>query len=258
MHVRTIRLPLLTVAALLVLAAGIAVFAADFGTGMMAYQSGDYATARKEFETLANQGDKDAQLILGDMCAKGQGVAVDVVEAWKWYQLAAASGARDAAQAAAQLGKHMTEAQLTTARERVLNWRPASTASAGEAAPPAPATTSMPSPSPPAPPPASDSGFFSNLARGATGLFGARNNARPPNGAATATIGIRGLSAADLQTAAPNPAALQAMESFAASPSTAAIFAQQARLQVESVPYLNPLSASASPAPSHKVSPLQH
>ena len=81
MCVPTIRLPLLSVAALLVLAGGIAAFAADFGTGMMAYQSGDYATARKEFETLANQGDKDAQLILGDMCAKGQGVAVDVVGA---------------------------------------------------------------------------------------------------------------------------------------------------------------------------------
>lgn len=256
MYVQVIRLAQLFLAAL---AATTALFAsaADFGTGMMAYQTGDFAAARTQFETLANRGDKDAQFILGDMYAKGQGVPRDKVEAWKWYQLAAAGGARDAAQAAATLGRQMTAAQLTRARERVLNWRPAGAAAAAPVA-----ATPTPAESPtqvtaPAPPPAdNDSGFFSNLARGATGLFGARGSARQPSSGATATIGIRGLTASDLRTAAPNRAALRTMQSFASSPSSAAAFARQAGLQVESVPYLLPATAQATP--SHKVSPLQH
>ena len=256
MYVQVIRLAQLFLAAL---AATTALFAsaADFGTGMMAYQTGDFATARTQFETLANHGDKDAQFILGDMYAKGQGVPRDKVEAWKWYQLAAAGGAPDAAQAAAALGRQMTQPQLTRARERVLNWRPAGAVGTAPAS-----TTPAPVESPnqvaaPAPPPANnDSGFFSNLARGATGLFGARDSARQPRSGATATIGIRGLTASDLRTAAPNRAALRTMQSFASSPSAAADFAHQAGLQTESVPYLVP--ATAQVAPSHKVSPLQH
>jgi hypothetical protein len=57
--------------------------------GFKAYRSGDYATARQELTTLAEQGDDAAQLHLGLMYRDGQGVLPDPREAEKWLQRAA-------------------------------------------------------------------------------------------------------------------------------------------------------------------------
>ena len=46
---------------------------ADFQKGLDAYQSGDYATALKEWEPLAEQGNADAQYNLGVMYYQGKG-----------------------------------------------------------------------------------------------------------------------------------------------------------------------------------------
>src|SRR5579885_1451108 len=58
--------------------AGVA--AADFGGAMILYQQGQYAAAQQEFLALANEGDPDAQFILGDMYARGQGVTPDQIK----------------------------------------------------------------------------------------------------------------------------------------------------------------------------------
>jgi TPR repeat protein len=47
---------------------------ADFHKGLTAHKSGDYATALREWEPLAEQGDADAQNNLGLMYAQGKGV----------------------------------------------------------------------------------------------------------------------------------------------------------------------------------------
>jgi len=60
--------------------------------GAQAYDSGDYATALREWRPLAEQGDKHAQIWLGVMYANGKGVIQDYKEAVKWYGLAAAQG----------------------------------------------------------------------------------------------------------------------------------------------------------------------
>ena len=65
---------------------------ADFQAGLDAYQAGDYATALKEFRSLAEQGNVDAQYNLGLMYAKGKGVTQDYKEAVKWYLIAAEQG----------------------------------------------------------------------------------------------------------------------------------------------------------------------
>ena len=57
-----------------------------------AYERGDYKTAYKLFLLLAEQGDADAQKVLGDMYKQGQGVPQDYQEALKWYRLAAEQG----------------------------------------------------------------------------------------------------------------------------------------------------------------------
>ena len=64
-------------------------WSADFQKGYAAAQSGDYATALREWRPLAEQGDSDAQNWLGFMYAKGEGVPEDDKIALKWYRLAA-------------------------------------------------------------------------------------------------------------------------------------------------------------------------
>ena len=69
---------------------------ADFQKGVAAYQSGDHATALREFQPLAEQGDADAQFNLGVMYHEGKGVPQNDKTAVKWYRLAAEQGYADA------------------------------------------------------------------------------------------------------------------------------------------------------------------
>ncbi len=78
-------------AALLLLAAASAV-AADLRAGMDAYRRGDYVAALREFRPLAEQGDAFAQIFLGVMYAKGEGVPEDARQAVFWYRKAAEQG----------------------------------------------------------------------------------------------------------------------------------------------------------------------
>jgi S1-C subfamily serine protease len=67
-------------------------WSADFQKGLTAYNSGDYATALREWRPLAEQGDASAQHNLGVMYDEGQGVLQDYKTAVKWYRLAAKQG----------------------------------------------------------------------------------------------------------------------------------------------------------------------
>ena len=66
--------------------------AQDYAKGLAAAQSGDFATALKEWQPLAEQGDAYAQTNLGLMYKNGDGVVQDYAEAVKWYRLAAEQG----------------------------------------------------------------------------------------------------------------------------------------------------------------------
>ena len=65
---------------------------ADYQKGLAAAESGDFATALREWKPLAEQGHVDAQLNLGQMYRKGDGVLQDYKTAVKWYTLAAEQG----------------------------------------------------------------------------------------------------------------------------------------------------------------------
>jgi TPR repeat protein len=54
---------------------------ADFQDGLNAYDKQDYATALKEWQPLAKQGNADAQNNLGTMYANGKGVLKDAKQA---------------------------------------------------------------------------------------------------------------------------------------------------------------------------------
>ena len=77
--------------ALLLGSAGVS-WSQDSQKGLTAYESGDFATALREWTPLAKQGDAAAQYNLGQMYRKGQGVPQDDKTAVKWYRLAAEQG----------------------------------------------------------------------------------------------------------------------------------------------------------------------
>ncbi len=64
--------------------------------GLAAYQKGDYATALKFWQPLADQGTAVAQYGLGVMYEAGQGVPKDHVQAAFWHRKAADQGHADA------------------------------------------------------------------------------------------------------------------------------------------------------------------
>ena len=68
----------------------------QFQQGSEATTRGDYQTTFKFLLPLAEQGNAEAQLMLGVMYARGIGVKQDDFEAVKWYRQAAEQGDADA------------------------------------------------------------------------------------------------------------------------------------------------------------------
>lgn len=69
---------------------------ADFQNGQAAYQRGDYQTAREIWLPLAEQGDANAQLKLGQIYRLGEGVPRDYRIAAHWFAKAAHQGMSEA------------------------------------------------------------------------------------------------------------------------------------------------------------------
>jgi peptidoglycan hydrolase-like protein with peptidoglycan-binding domain len=65
---------------------------ADFNRGFDAWDAGKYARALTEFQAAAKAGDSRAQNHLGQMYEDGQGSAVDIGAAVRWYRRAAKAG----------------------------------------------------------------------------------------------------------------------------------------------------------------------
>ena len=63
-------------------------WSADFQKGLTAYDSGDYATALREWTPFAKRGNAEAQSNLDIMYNNGRGVPKDFKTAVKWYRLA--------------------------------------------------------------------------------------------------------------------------------------------------------------------------
>ena len=65
---------------------------ADYQAGMAAYTSGEFDTARKEFMAGAEAGNVDAQVALGILYVRGEGVEKDITTAAEWFDKSAAQG----------------------------------------------------------------------------------------------------------------------------------------------------------------------
>ena len=123
---------------------------ADYPAGQQALDAGNVDEALAQWRVAANAGDRRAMLALGRLHVQGLGIPQSYVDAHMWFNLAASRGETAAVGARDALAEKMTPAQIATAQERAMEWRP----SGGRTQAPATPTT----PSPAAPPAAVDSG----------------------------------------------------------------------------------------------------
>lgn len=84
------------IAASALLLASHSAFATNYAQENAAYRNKDYATAMAQLMPLAEQGDGDAQMLVGFMYQNGNGVRQDYAEALKWYKLGADKGNNNA------------------------------------------------------------------------------------------------------------------------------------------------------------------
>lgn len=97
---------------------------ADYEAGMTAYENENYFTAFQEFETSANDGDTASQFMLGALFADGLGARQNLVQAHKWFNIAASWGHDRAAQARRNIEGYMTAAQIDQAEALAAEWEP--------------------------------------------------------------------------------------------------------------------------------------
>ncbi|MGI9401401.1 MAG: tetratricopeptide repeat protein [Rhizobiaceae bacterium] len=109
---------LVTLAIVMVLFAAQFAAAGDYEDGIEAYDAADYSTAFAYFKKAADEGNSDAQALVGYMYANGQGVPIDLVSAYVWYELSAKRGNQNAAYNLKAIGSKLTPDQITVARQR--------------------------------------------------------------------------------------------------------------------------------------------
>lgn len=85
---------------------------ANLDNGLYQYELRNFAVALPEIAAAATAGNADAQYIIGRMYAHGEGVGTDLLEASKWFTLAAEQGHRLAAIAGNAVQARMTPDQL--------------------------------------------------------------------------------------------------------------------------------------------------
>ena len=84
----------------------------------------DYATALRLIRPLAEQGDANAQYILGVFYDNGLGVPQDKIRAYMWFNLSAAQGREGAAAFRDLIARRMTPAQIAEAQKLAREWKP--------------------------------------------------------------------------------------------------------------------------------------
>ena len=92
--------------------------------GYAAYEVGDYPAALQLWRPLAEQGIDDAQVALAMTYFYGNGVPQDYVQAYLWYDLAAAHGDKAALTDRDLVAAQMTRAQIAEAQTLAREWKP--------------------------------------------------------------------------------------------------------------------------------------
>lgn len=74
-----------------------------------------------EFDTMEPAGADDC-FTLGMMHSSGAGVAVDLIQAHKWFNIAAARGHHEAAQLRREIAEQMTDSEIGQAQRAARAW----------------------------------------------------------------------------------------------------------------------------------------
>lgn len=80
------------------------------------------ASSRDVVETAAESGMPDALFELGLIYCSGRGVALDLVEAHKWFNLAAARGSDDARRYRTEIARELSRTEISDAQRRARAW----------------------------------------------------------------------------------------------------------------------------------------
>ena len=108
--------------ALAIMALAVPVGAGPYEDGFAAYQRGNYATALKYWQPLADQGNADAQSKIGGMFARGLGAPQDFVQGYMWLNLAAAQGHDMALVSRDMVAIKMSPDQIAEAQRMEREW----------------------------------------------------------------------------------------------------------------------------------------
>jgi TPR repeat protein len=92
-------------------------FAGPWEDGMAAYNRGDYVPAIQVFRAMAEQGNAEAQSLLGVMYRRGQGVRRNSVRAFLWFSRAAARGNAKAKTELREVSLSMSPEEIRQAKE---------------------------------------------------------------------------------------------------------------------------------------------
>ncbi len=93
-----------------------------FFKGVQAFRAREFDAAAAWFEKAAEQGDGDAQFLLGRMHYDGNSLTVNVVAAYQWFAIAAVSGVAVAPRYRDGLARDMTEEQVADGQRRADEW----------------------------------------------------------------------------------------------------------------------------------------
>ncbi|QEY13593.1 energy transducer TonB [Cellvibrio sp. KY-YJ-3] len=91
---------------------------ADFNKGMDHYVKGEYEFAFKEFMSVAQYGDHDAQQNIGAMYFRGEHVEKNTIEAYAWFALAAQDPTINQNKIHLKILKQLNETQQSAAKKR--------------------------------------------------------------------------------------------------------------------------------------------
>jgi hypothetical protein len=81
------------------------------------------AVAARWFQKAAEGGHNNAKYLLGTMYYRGRGVPQDLVEAHMWLSLAAERGSKPAATEVLRVSRRMNAAQLREAQTKKVDWQ---------------------------------------------------------------------------------------------------------------------------------------
>ena len=94
----------------------------DFYRGVAEYRARNYAEAVSWFNKAAEQGEADAQFLLGRMYYDGNSISQDYVEAYKWFSIAAVNGVPVAPRYRDGIAESMSAEQIAEGAKRSVEW----------------------------------------------------------------------------------------------------------------------------------------